>query len=449
MEQKAIYELTCGQEVVDLQARLSIHKNVVNIMSSLTLDEDIDFELLKKAFNLVVERNDCLRIKFFKKGGKLFQSFEDKRVIENIPVLKFETEEEQTKYIAKQTKKAIAFKKGVVVEPEFIKTWNGKSMVLMKVCHLVLDVYGINIIYKDLFDVYNALKNGTEMPEAPTSFEKMMQADLKKKNDPDYFKKNEEFFTEYFKTRENPYYAGVHGEKNPIWQKQLKKGRHAMKLFLFSNQTQGYAHDIKKELVDKVMTYCAETKQSPANFLFYVLSITASKMNGNIKNMLPMELCNCRATVSTKKGAGTKAQSVLCYTTVDYDKTFKENFDKFSADQNILYRHVGFQDMAVQKLLHDIYKSSYLEVYYGIAFSFIPVMFPDGSEFMVYSNGSGALPCYIAQLYDVKNGNIKMAYDAQKKIINEEDVEVFHNNYLKVLEQVTANPEIKLSDVKF
>ena len=353
------------------------------------------------------------------------------------------------KFIEKKTKSAIAFKKGVVAEPWFIKTFDGKSMVLMKVCHLVLDVYGINIIYKDLFDVYNALKEGKELPPAPTSFEEMIKADLKKKHDPDYNKKNLEFFTDYFKTRENPYYAGVHGEENPIWQKQLKKGRHAMKLFLFNNQTQGYAHDINKELVDKVMAYCAETKQSPANYLFYALSITASKMNGNIKNMLPMELCNCRGTVSTKKGAGTKAQSVLCYTTVEQEKTFKESFDKFSNDQNILYRHIGFRDMDVQKLLHEIYKSSFLEIYYGIAFSFIPVMFPEGSKFMVYSNGSGALPCYIAQLYDVKEGNIKMAYDAQTKIINEEDIKVFHNNYLSVLEQVTANPDIRIEDIKF
>ncbi|MBQ9790263.1 MAG: hypothetical protein IJW24_01555, partial [Clostridia bacterium] len=294
--EKEIYELTSGQEVVNLQAMLSIHKNVVNIMSSLTLDEDIDFELLKKAFNLVVERNDCLRIKFFKKGGKLVQIFEDERTIKDIPVLKFETEKEQMAFINKNTKKAIAYKKGVVIEPWFIKTFDNKSMVLMKVCHLVLDVYGINIIYKDLFDVYNTLKEGKELPEAPTSFEKMMQADLKKKHDPDYNQKNKEFFTEYFTSRENPYYAGVHGEKNPIWQKQLKKNRHAMKLFLFNNQTQGYAHDIEKPLVDKVMAYCAETKQSPANFLFYALSITASMMNGKVKNMLPMELCNCRGT---------------------------------------------------------------------------------------------------------------------------------------------------------
>lgn len=448
MEEKNFYELTPGQEVVYLQSKLSLHKNVVNIASALTLDNNVDFDLLKVALNKVIERNDCLRIKFFKKKGKLLQYFEDKRVLENIPVLKFETEKEQNAFIDKQVKKAVKFLKGQVIEPYFIHTFDKKQMIFMKVAHFVLDVYGINMIYKDLMDVYKALKNRIELPECPTSFEEMVKADLKKKHDKAYNEKNKEFFNEYFSNRENPYYAGIHGENNKIWQKQLKRKRHAMKLFLFQNKTVGYAHDINKELVDKVMAYCQETKQSPANFLFYTLSITASKMNGNVKNMLPMELCNCRGTVQTKKGAGTKAQSVLCYTTIDYEKTFKENFDKFCDDQNALYRHIGFSDLEVQSILHDTYHSGYLEIYYGIAFSFIPMMLPKGMSFMVYSNGHGALPCYIAQLYHLDGGNITMAYDAQEKIISKEDVATFHNNYLKVLETVTNNPEINLNDVR-
>ena len=235
MENKNVYELTSAQDVVYLQCKLSLHKNVVNIVSSLTLDEDVDFELLQKAFNKVSERNDCLRIRFFKQGKKLMQVFEESRSYDNIPVIKFETEAEQDEFLEKQTKKAIKYLNGVVAEPTFIKTYDHKSMVLMKVAHLVLDIYGINIIYKDLFDVYYAMKEGRELPELPTSFEEMLKADLKKKSDVAFNEKNREFFKEYYETRENPYYAGIHGYENKIWQKQLKKKRHAMKLFLFSN----------------------------------------------------------------------------------------------------------------------------------------------------------------------------------------------------------------------
>ena len=175
MEEKKVYELTPAQDVVYLQSKLSIHKNVVNIVSSLSLDEEIDFELLKKAFNKVVERNDCLRIRFFKKGKKLLQCFEEKRELANIPVHNFNTEEEQNEFISKFVKSPIRYLKGVVVEPIFIKTFDGKSMVLMKVCHLVLDIYGINIIYKDLLDVYKAIKNGEDLPAAPVQFDDCLQ----------------------------------------------------------------------------------------------------------------------------------------------------------------------------------------------------------------------------------------------------------------------------------
>ena len=439
MEEKKVYELTPAQDVVYLQSKLSIHKNVVNIVSSLSLDEEIDFELLKKAFNKVVERNDCLRIKFFKKGKKLLQCFEEKRELANILVYNFNTEEEQNEFISKFVKSPIRYLKGVVVEPVFIKTFDGKSMVLMKVCHLVLDIYGINIIYKDLFDVYKAIKKGEDLPAAPVQFETLIESDLKKKNDESFNEKNKEFFTEYLSSKENPYYAGVHGEENNIWQKQKRKGRHAMKLFLFKNQTKGYSKHIEKDLTSRIMKYCEETKQSPANFLFYVMSITASRLNGDVKNMLPMELCNCRGTVQTKKCAGTKAQSILCYTTINYDKSFNENFDAFVKSQNTLYRHIGYSDLEVQSLLHKYYKSSYLEIYYGIAYSFLPIAMPKGSQFMVYSNGYGALPCYVAQLYRVEEGDIIMAYDAQVKIIGQKEIDRFHNKYISILNQIAQH----------
>ncbi len=448
MKDKTVYELTPAQDVVHLQGKLSLHKNVYNIMATLTVNEKLDFELLKKAFNKVVERNDCLRIKFFKEKKQLKQIFEDTREYD-IPVLSFNSEVEQEKYLQKSTKKVVGFLNSRVVEPAFINTFDGKSMVVLKVCHLVLDIYGINMIYKDLFDVYNALKSNSELPPVPTSFEEMVKTDIKKRHDETYNQKNREFFNEYFSSRENPYYAGIHGTDNPIWQKQLKNNRHAMKLFIINNQTQGYAHKIEKSLVDKVFEFCKQNNITPANFLFYALSITASKMNGNVKNMLPMELCNCRGTVATKKGAGTKAQSILCYTTVNYDKTFKENLTKFCEDQNVIYRHIGFSDLEVQELLHKHYKSSYLEIYYGIAYSFVPVNMPKGSSFMVRSNGHGALPCYIAQLYNIEDGNITMAYDVQTKIISEQNVELFHKNYLTVLEEVVSNPNIDLNKIEF
>ena len=100
-EEKICYELSPSQDVSYLQCRYTLFKRVINILTSISLSEDVDFELMEKAFNRVVERNDCLRIKFFKQKGKLMQYFEDERPYQKIPVVKYDTKEQFDAFIAK------------------------------------------------------------------------------------------------------------------------------------------------------------------------------------------------------------------------------------------------------------------------------------------------------------------------------------------------------------
>ena len=304
------------------------------------------------------------------------------------------------------------------------------------------------MIYKDLFEVYNALKNEKPLPPEPTKYEDLVKKDLIKKNDKEFFDKNYEYFSEMLNDKPEPFYAGLHGENNPIWQKQRKKRKRAMKMFFIKCDTKGYAHKIDADTCNKVMEYCKETSQSPANFLFYTASITASKMNGNVKNMLPLELCNCRGTMTEKNCAGTKVQSIGCYTHIEHNQSFKENFEDFCNNQKSVYRHVGFPDMAFEMMLHKIFRSSMLETYYYLTYSFIPFKMPKGMKFDVYSNEKCALPAYVAQLYDIDTGEITMAYDVQTKIMSEEDVKTYHNNYVSVIKQIIENPEIKINNIK-
>jgi len=442
MEDLKLYELTNSQEVVMLQCKYTLFKRVINIITSMSTKEELDFDLMKKALNIVIERNDCLRLRFVKKKGKMMQYFLKEDKIEQVPILEFKTAQEQDAFVKNLRKSAIKYMQGKVIEPYFIKTFDGKYMVLLKVCHLVLDIYGLNVIYKDLFAVYNSLKNNQDLPEAPIPFEAVVKHEVVKKNNKENHQKNLEFFTKLLQEREEPYYAGLHGNNNSIWQKQLKKNKRAMKMFFINCDTEGYIHNIDKETTKKVFAYCEKVKQSPANFLFFALSVTAGRLNNNTDKMLPLELYNCRTNYETKNCAGTKVQSLGCYTTLDYNKTFQENFDKFCADQRRLYRYIGFADMEFEQLLHKSYKSSMLETYYSLTYSFIPYELSEDLNFEIYSNGKCALPAYLAQFYNVKTGEMAMAYDCQTKIISEQGIADFHKKYLKVLNTIIERPEM-------
>ena len=444
---KKIYPLSPSQDVPYLQCKYTLFKRVINILTSVTLDEDIDFDLMTKAYNLLIERHDSLRIKFFKKKKELMQYFDDAKPVNNIPYIQFKTAKEQEKFIAKTRKKGIKFLKGKVIEPYFIKTFDGKNMIFFKVCHLVLDIYGINVIFKDLLAIYNSLKAGAPLPEPPTSFEEVVKKDLNRKFNKEIANKNRKFFTDLLNTNPEPYYAGLHGPNNKIWQKKLAKGNRGMQMFFIQNDTKDYCHKIDASLVKKVIEYCNANEYSPATFLLYTCNLTAAMINDKTTNLLPLALYNCRGSALEKNCAGSKVQSVACYTKIDYKKPFNENFNVFSAQQFNLHRHLGFPDREFEMLLHKTYRSSWLETYYSLTFSFIPFDMPKGIKFKIYSNEKCALPAYLAQLYDVNTGEIDMFYDVQTKIISENDVEIFHKKYLSIIDQVIDNPQIKVGDI--
>ena len=448
MEEIKYYETTLAQDVVILQTKYCLDKRVVNILASMSSSTPLDFEVLKQAFNLVVERNDCLRLRFVKKDKKLIQYFEKIVKFDNIPTLEFKTEKEFLNFINKIKKKPIKYKKGVVIEPFFIKNHDGKYMVLLKVCHLILDLYGINIIFKDLFDVYIALINQTNLPETPVQFETLIEKDLKKKNDESFRNSNIEFYNNYFKNTERPTYAGIHGDNSKIWLKQKNKGKIGMKMFLVNCNTKGYCHQVDKNLVNKINEYCLETKTSPAHFIFYTMNICCSKVNHDVPVILPLGLSNCRGTAQEKKCAGTKAQSAACNVKFNFDQPFENELKAFVKNQMLLYRHLGCSDTDMQMLLYKNYKYSFLECLYGITFSFVPFAMPEGLKFMIYSNEKCVLPAYIGVLYDITKQEMQIAYDVQTKIITESDVISFHKKLCDIMEQVIKNPQILLKDIK-
>ena len=110
--ERKLYELCPSQNVIILQTKYTLWPKVVNIVFSATKEEDMDFSLLDKAFNLVVQRNDCLRIRFVKQNKKLMQYFleEDEVTFDNIEHLSFSTKEEQDSFIDKVRSKAIKYR---------------------------------------------------------------------------------------------------------------------------------------------------------------------------------------------------------------------------------------------------------------------------------------------------------------------------------------------------
>ncbi len=443
------YDFNYSQDIVHLQTKYSLFQRVSNIVFSLTIDGGFDEAVMHRALNHLIERNDCLRLKFVKEGKVTRQYFEKERKLGDIPSIKMKSYGALERFMMKFRKKAINVHKGETLKVVFAHDPCGAQMVIVKISHMVADSYGIGVLVNDLLGVYNALVKGEEFPPMPAQFEDILQKDNQYRANDDAVEKDREFFKEYYEVRHpnHPTYCGLHGNANDHWLKLKRKGAFALPYFFVKCDTEGYRFVIPSSVVNRAQEWCTAHEISMNTFFFYTCAIACSIKNDKAPYQLPLELLNCRATIADRKAAGTKVQSLSVYTTVDYRKTFNENIALQFEDQNELYRHTKLTYLEIQDIEHKLWNYSMLSQITNFAFSFIPISMPAGVKLQIHSNGKGALPAYIALMLDLNTNEIHTIFDVQTKMCTPEQLIDFQNTYIRVIETVLASPDVLLEEI--
>lgn len=443
------YPLNYSQDIITLQTKYSLFSRVANIMFSTTVDGGFDEALMIRAINLLFDRNDCLRITFFKKDGQTFQRFEQKRQIGAIPSVRFSSAKEMDAFFKRFRKKQVSPFKGETLKVVFGLTPEGKQTIIFKISHLVADSYGIGVLVNDLFSVYDALKDGKELPPLPGSFETVLAKDTQYKSDVNAVNKDREFFTEYYcqKHSERPIYCGIHGAGSDRWMKQKAAGKISLPYLFIKCDTQGYRFVIPSSVTLKVEDWCKANGVTMTAFFFYAYSVATSLLNDKAPVQTPLILLNCRGTLAERKAAGTKVQSMGVCACVDWNRSFKDNLLEAFEEQNELFRHTRLTYLEVEALQHKLWNYSMLSQLTGFCFSYIPVTNPKGVELQIHSNGKGALVTYLAMMHNTDTNEVYVNYDIQTKMVTPGQLIEFQNIYVHLIETVLADSESSLNDL--
>jgi len=448
MEPKT-YSFNYSQDIIHLQTKYALFKRVANILFSVTFDEGFDEGRMLDALQLLIDRNDCLRLTFVKEGKEIRQYFEPARKLGKVPSVRFETTSQLEAWVRRFRRKGLDMMKGQTFQPAFAVNASGEKMVFIKISHYVADTYGIGVLVNDLSAIYNALSSGSELPPAPGSFEEVIRKDNEYRANTEATEKDRSFFEEYYgKTHaERPLYCGIHGDGSDRWMKYKKKGDISLPYLFIKCDTQGYRFVIPAAITLRAEQWCKENEITMNTFFFYAYAVACSLINGRAPRQAPLELMNCRATVADRKAAGTKVQSLSVCTNVDYAKSFNENIAPLFAELTEMYRHTRLTYLEMEAMQHKTWNYSMISQVINYCFSYIPIKNPKGVHLQVWSNGKGALVTYLAMMHDVDTNEITMNYDIQTKMVTPVQLIEFQNLYIHVIETVLDKPATPLGEI--
>jgi len=448
MEPKT-YSFNYSQDIIHLQTKYALFKRVANILFSVTFENGFDEGRMLDALQLLIDRNDCLRLTFVKEGKEIRQYFEPARKLGKVPSVRFETTSQLEAWVRRFRRKGLDMMKGQTFQPVFAVNASGEKMVFIKISHYVADTYGIGVLVNDLSAIYNALSSGSELPPAPGSFEEVIRKDNEYRANTEATEKDRSFFEEYYgKTHaERPLYCGIHGDGSDRWLKYKKKGDISLPYLFIKCDTEGYRFVIPAAITLRAEEWCKENEITMNTFFFYAYAVACSLINGRAPRQAPLELMNCRATVADRKAAGTKVQSLSVCTNVDYAKSFNENIAPLFAELTEMYRHTRLTYLEMEAMQHKTWNYSMISQVINYCFSYIPIKNPKGVHLQVWSNGKGALVTYLAMMHDVDTNEITMNYDIQTKMVTPVQLIEFQNLYIHVIETVLDKPATPLGEI--
>ena len=449
-----LYNLIPSQQTMYLMVKYSFHKQLVQIPTSFTVDIDIDFDLLQKAFDIEVQRNDSLRNKFVKTEEGIKQYFLPKAQY-TIPFKHFACVEEQEEFFSKDAQKPVLFlKNDETFRMYFYKTEGAGAGIYANVSHMIMDAMGIVGMYFDLLRVYKSLKYGDEMPEPLDKYEDYIQKEFLTLSDKKKMAKHEKFYKEYFLRGGEPFYAGVHG---PEFLEKFRKKKKNPNLRVpaaynpIYDKSETIIQHICPEDATKIFDFCKENQIAPESLFQLGLRTHCSSINYRVNDVFMMTICSKRANKKEKNMSGCLAQPMQLRTIIPEEYTFSEALTEMVKVRTSLYKHATYPYITARDLSRDIYNYNLIQGPACMMYSWIPLplvdMLPFKLKFKFYDPGRYFTPLYTICSPNPATGGIVLNYMYRTKLSERSQIESLHKNAVKVILKGIENPDITVGEL--
>lgn len=449
-----LYDLIPSQQTMYLMVKFSFHKQLTQIPISFSVENDLDFGLLKRAFNIEIERNDSLRLRFVKVDKTIKQYFLKRFTMNYIQIKRFKNLEEQEAFFSKDAQKPIYFLKDECFRVMFFKTEGVGSGIYFNVSHLNLDAMGIVITLIDLLRVYKALKDGSEMPAPLDKYEDYIKEEFARLSDTEKMKKHEDFYKRYFLKGGEPFHANIHGPELLEKYRKKKKNPNIRVPAAYNplwDKCDMIVKHISPEDSKKIFDYCLEKKIAPESVLQLGLRTYCSAVNYRTPDVFIQSLCSKRAKRNEKNMGGCLTQPLQLRTIIPEDYTFSQALDEITGVRTSLFMHSAYPYGLALNLSKEIYDYNMFQGPACMMFSWIPVpigpAMPFKFNFRGYNLGRYFTPLYVITQPDPETMGITVQYMYRVKLATAQDIEKLHENTVRTIIKGIEDPNVKIGEL--
>lgn len=422
------YSLTASQKLLLYFQLLNRKKSDGNICGSFTIQQKVDFEKLKKAVNLVVEKNDNLRTRICFSGMSFKQYFKEYEEFD-IEIIDVKTDDDVKKIENKMNHEVFSMLNKPLFKIKFFRFEDGTGGIVCCMHHIICDAWTVGLAINEIMTYYS------ENEENFCSFPYYEHV----KDEQDYLssntiKKDKIFWKEYFKDS-IPQPATIKGDIN-------KED--------ISRKANYYKVHISKELMDDINEYCKQIRISECSFFTGIFSLYIG-IESQLQEFLLDTIISNRANYKDKHTAGLFAKTLPFKANIK-EENFEDYIININKDLGHVYKHYKYPTKELLKIVKS--KDSKRNRTSKIWFSFQNAK-TDKDSFKVpfvtrwTPIESTYLYDMLIELYDLENnGSLDIIYHFLVYKYSKQRIIEIHNVIYSIIQQVIKNPKIKIKDLQ-
>lgn len=430
MKKDTYYDLTNPQKSIWDTEQFYANTSISNIAGTLIIDDIVNFDLLKLAINLFIQKNDSMRIKLFMKNDEVKQYVSNFYPIDfKIYNITKDSDLESLEHIMISSKFKII--ENDLFSFSLFKFANNKGGFIANLHHIISDAWTMSLLINEIMNIYSNLLNGISdynLLKYP-SYLDFIDSEFTYINS-SRFQNSKEFWALKFNNELNLTYL------NPNTSNSCKANRKNYSLSLETSQ--------------KIQSFCTSNKTSVFSLFMSVLGIYLSKLNNSRGAVIGTPVLN-RSNFKEKNTTGMFISTIPFKIDYNSESSFINYLSNITQSQFSMFKN---QKYPYNILLEDIRQEHNIKGnIFDLAFSYQNARDNKNSCNINYYckwlfNGcvSNNIDIHIYDMDDT--GILNIFYDYKIDLFSEHDIDMLHKRIMYIIKSIMSKKDILLKDIE-